>query len=95
MLNVPAPETEGSKFPPASTPVPDHVPPAEAVVNAIGGSVSHSVAGIQIVASQHVIAIGLHAEAAKDCTPPDRLLDELVPVPPHAIMSPLVVTRTS
>ena len=92
---VPTPAVVGLKIPLALTPKPDHVPPAVAAVSAIGASVTHTSCGIQIVASQQVVGIGAHADAANSWTPPLREAFVEFPVPPHAIISPPEFTLTS
>ena len=92
---LPTPATAGLNEPDALTPVPLHVPPGVAGVSVIDGSVTHRFCGIQIEASQQVLAIGIHAEAANVCTPPDLEASLDVPVPPHAIISPPELTSTS
>ena len=96
ITKMPGPETAGLKTPDAFTPVPLQVPPAVAAVNVTEGAVAHFALGTQTVASHHVIANGTHAEAAKDCTPPERAPALLLfPVPPQATTSPAVLTLTS
>jgi hypothetical protein len=95
MVWVPTPAVAGLKTPNALTPGPVQVPPAVSGVRVEGASDTQSVVGPQTEALQQFAASGAHAEAAKDWTPPLRILVLDVPVPPQAITSPEILTSTS
>ena len=99
-VNVPAPAVDGVNTPvlllnPAVAGEILQVPPVVPGESVTGESVTQRSPGEQMLALQQVKAIGEQAEAAKVCTPPLLEEKELLPLPPQAMISPLVFTSTS